>query len=83
MTEYLVAKISNVLAREISAALGEPYVITRVEIFDVNREGETYSVVGTFKVTPLLSYYPRRKGKFNSKLDSNLKVVSLKIQEET
>ena len=83
MTEYVIPKIKNVLEREIAAALGQSYMITQVEILDMNMEGESYSVNGSYKVLPLLAYSPIRKGKFNTKLDMNLKVVSLKIQEET
>jgi len=83
MTELVVMRIRDILEREIAAALGESSIITNVNLSEVETEQEAYSVIGTFRVTPLFSYSPTRKGKFNSKLDKNLKLLSLKIQEET
>lgn len=76
-------EIRNALRTEISDALNEPYLSLDVVILEINVDGGTYSVQGTFKVTPLFSTIVRRRGKFEAKLDENLKIISLKITEET
>jgi hypothetical protein len=72
-------EIRNVLQQEITAALNEPY--TEIEISEMTAN-DNYEVKGKFKVTPFLSQAVKRKGKFETTLDGNLKIVTLKITEE-
>lgn len=74
--------IKDALRRAISTALDEIYINVTVEMPELNVEGENYSVKGTLKVIPFLSNVVKRKGKFEAKLDKNLKIISLKITEE-
>jgi hypothetical protein len=74
-------EIRDALRREISEALHEPYTTLNIEISEMNTNG-TYSVKGTFKVTPFLSTTIKRKGNFEAKLDEDLKIKNLKITEE-
>jgi len=75
-------EIRQVLEREISEALNEPYLALGVEISEINVTEGTYSIKGTFKVTPLFSSIARRRGNFETKLGEDLKIISLKITEE-
>jgi len=75
------SEIRYALQLEISGALDETYYSTHVEIKEKKIEGKTYSVKGTFEITPFLSSIVKRKGSFVAMLDENLKVVSLQITE--
>jgi len=74
--------IRNILEREISAALNESPMALNIEISEINTD-ETYSIKGIFKVIPFLWATPKKKGKFEAKLDEDLKIINLKITEET
>jgi hypothetical protein len=78
-TKRSMYEIRNVLQQEITAALNEPY--TEIEISEMTAN-DNYEVKGKFKVTPFLSQAVKRKGKFETTLDGNLKIVTLKITEE-
>lgn len=75
-------EIRDVLRTEISGALNEPYLTLDAEIPEIDTKEGIYSIKGAFKVTPLFSVTARRKGKFEAKLDEDLKIISLKITEE-
>jgi hypothetical protein len=72
-------EIRNVLQQELSAALNEFGL--EIEISEMNTN-DYYDVKGKFKVTPFLSQAVKRKGKFETTLDENLKIVTLKITED-
>ena len=74
-------EIKNALKSEITEALNETYMSIEIEISEVNIN-DAYSVKGSFKVVPFLSQTIKRKGKFETKLDENLKIVTLKITED-
>ena len=74
-------EIKNALRKEISEALNEAYLSAEIEISEINAN-DAYSVKGSFKVVPFLSQTVKRKGKFETKLDENLKIVTLKITED-
>jgi len=74
--------IRNILEKEISAALNESLIALNIEISEINTD-ETYSIKGIFKVIPFLWATIKRKGKFEAKLDEDLKIINLKITEET
>jgi hypothetical protein len=74
--------IRNTLEKEISAALNESYISLNIEISELNTD-ETYSIKGIFKVIPFLWTTIKRKGTFEAKLDEDLKIINLKITEET
>jgi len=76
------SEIRYALVREIAEALNESYYGTYVEIKEKTLEEKTYSVKGTFKIVPFLSYTVKRKGTFEAKLDDNLRVVNLQIKED-
>ena len=76
-----VSEIKNALKKELSEALNEPYSTIEIEFSEVNIN-ETYSIEGTFKVTPFLSATTKRTGKIEAKLDDNLKIVNLKITDD-
>jgi len=78
-----VYRIRNALERAISEALNVSIISVQVEMPELNTEGEVYSVKGTLKVVPWLSDIVKRRGKFEAKLDKDLKIISLKITEET
>jgi len=80
-TRHSMYEIRNVLQGEISGAINETSLSLEIEIPEVNVEGETYLVKGTFKVIPFFSLTLKRKGKFEAKLDEDLKIISLKITE--
>lgn len=82
-TRHSLYEVRDAVRTEISEALDESLVGVRVEVMEVNAEEETCSVKGTFKVTPILSTIVKRRGKFEAKLDESLKIISLKITEET
>lgn len=75
-------EIRYALRTEISEALNESYLTLAVEILEINVKEGTYSVKGTFKVTPFMSSIVRGKGKFEAQLDEDLKIISLKITQE-
>lgn len=77
-----VYKIRNALERAISEALNESSLNIRIEMPELNAEGETYSVKGNLAVIPWLTSIVKRKGKFEAKLDKNLNIINLKITEE-
>jgi len=79
-TKRSMYEIKNGLQQEISAALNESYV--ELEITEMNTDDNIYEVKGKFKVKPFLSETVKRKGKFEAKLDENLKIVNLKITED-
>ena len=80
-TKRELYEIKNALKKEISEALNETYTSTDIEISEIN-VNDAYSVKGSFKVVPFLSATAKRKGKFETKLDENLKIVTLKITED-
>jgi len=80
-TRHEMYQIKNVLKKEISEALNEAYMSAEIEISEIN-VNDTYSIKGTFKVTPFLTQTVKRKGKFETTLDENLKIVTLKITED-
>lgn len=80
-TKHEIFQIKNALKKEISEALNEGYMSAEIEISEMDVNG-TYSVKGSFKVVPFLSQAVKRKGKFETKLDENLKIVTLKITED-
>jgi len=80
-TRHELYEIKSALRKEISEALNETYMSAEIEIFEIN-VNDTYSIKGSFKVTPFLSQTVKRKGKFETKLDENLKIVTLKITED-
>jgi hypothetical protein len=80
-TRHELYEIKSVLKKEISEALNEGYMGAEIEISEIT-VNEAYSVKGSFKVTPFLSQTVKRKGKFETKLDENLKIVTLKITED-
>ncbi len=81
-TRYSIFDIRNALDREIAGAINESSMLLNVQISETSIN-EAYSVKGSFKVTPLFGTEPRRQGKFEAKLDESLRIISLKITEET
>lgn len=75
-------EIRAALEREIAEALNESLLTLSVEIYEKDVKEGTHFVKGVFKVTPLFSITPKRRGKFEAKLDDNLKIISLNITEE-
>ena len=80
-TKHELYQIKNALKKEISEALNEAEISADVEISEINAN-DAYSVKGSFKVIPFLSQTAKRKGKFETKLDENLNIVTLKITED-
>lgn len=78
---YSISNIKTALATEIAAALNSTFFTIEIEISELNVDN-TYSVKGSFKDVAFLSNIARRKGKFEAKLDENLKIVNLKITED-
>ena len=76
-----ILEIKNALKREIAEALNETWLTIEIEISEMNIN-DAYSVKGTFKIVTFLSATVKRKGKFESNLDENLKIVCLKITED-
>ncbi|MEM2971742.1 MAG: hypothetical protein QW270_04895 [Candidatus Bathyarchaeia archaeon] len=81
--KYSMYDIREALRKEIAGALDESWLILDVEIPELKVKEGTYFVKGVFKVTPLFSATPRRKGKFEAKLNEDLKIISWKILKET
>ena len=79
--KHTTYEVKSALIRELSEALNETSLSTEIEISEINVD-DAYSVKGSFKVVPFLSPTIKRKGKFETKLDDNLKIVSLKITED-
>lgn len=75
--------VRTALENAIAVSLYEVSWITKVQILEFSTQGGTHSVSGTFTVTPWLSYTARRKGRFDSRVDKDLNIISLKIQEES
>lgn len=73
--------IKNALMSELAAALNTPTISLQIEISEVNADN-SYSVKGNFKIIGFLSDVIKRTGKFETTLDQNLKVISLKIIDE-
>jgi hypothetical protein len=80
-TKHAMYEIKNALKNEITEALNETYMSIQIEITELTAN-DTYSVKGSFKVVPFLSPTIKRKGKFEAKLDDNLKIENLKITED-
>jgi hypothetical protein len=80
-TRHELYEIKSVLKKVISEALNETYMSAEIEISEIN-VNDNYSVKGSFKVVPFLSPTVKRKGKFETTLDENLKIVTLKITED-
>jgi hypothetical protein len=80
-TKRTTYEIKCALIREISEALNETYLSMELEISEMN-VNDIYTVKGSFKIVPFLSSTIKRKGKFETKLDENLKILSLKITED-
>ena len=80
-TKHAMYEIKNALKNEISEALNEMYMSIVIEVSEMN-VNDTYSIKGSFKVVPFLSQTIKRSGKFETKLNENLKIVSLKITED-
>jgi len=78
---HSTSDIRYALLREIAAALNETYMSTSVEISELTVGNETYSVKGTFSITPFLSSIVKKKGTVEAKFDKNLKLVSIKMPE--
>lgn len=76
--------VKNALVTEIAAALNVSSIALEIEISEVNTD-DTYSVTGSFKVATFWSSNTSstRRGKFTAILDENLKIINLKITEET
>jgi hypothetical protein len=81
--KYSMYDISDALRREIAGALNESWLTLDIEIPELEVKEGIYFVRGAFKATYIFSTTVRRKGKFEAKLDEDLKVISLKILEET
>ena len=77
-----LTQVKTALENAIAVSLDEVSWITKVQILEFSTQEGTRSVSGTFTVTPWLSYIPRRKGRFDSRMDKDLNIISLKIQEE-
>ena len=80
-TKREMYEIKNALKKEISEALNEAYMSADIEISEIN-VNNTYSIKGSYKIVPFLSATVKRKGKFETTLDENLKIVTLKITED-
>jgi hypothetical protein len=78
-TKRSMYEIRNVLQQELSAALNEFGLEIEISEMITN---DNYEVKGSFKVTPFLSQTVKREGKFETTLDGNLKIVTLKITED-
>jgi hypothetical protein len=78
-----IYNVKNALVTEIAAALNVSSIALEIEISEVNTD-DTYSVTGSFKVVTFWSSnIPTKRGKFTAILDENLKIINLKITEET
>ncbi len=73
--------IKNALTSELAEALNTSSIGLQIEISEVNVDN-TYSIKGSFKIVGFLSDVVKRTGKFETTLDQNLKVISLKIIDE-
>ena len=81
-TKRSMSEIRDALEQEISAALHESYIGTEIEISEMNTDDNNYDIKGKFKVTLFLAQTIKRKGNFETKLDENLKIATLKITED-
>jgi len=77
-----IYNVKNALLTEIASALNVSSFALEIEIFEVNTD-DTYSVKGGFKVVTIWSSVPIKRGKFEAILDENLKIINLKITDET
>lgn len=80
-TKHNLSDIKFTLRKELSEALNEGPFGAEIEISEINTT-DTYSIKGSFKVVSFLSTTVKRKGKFETKLDENLKIVTLKITDD-
>ncbi len=80
-TKHELSEIRYALQKAISEALNEASSIAEIEIHEITVNGN-YSIKGAFKFVTFLSQTLKRKGKFETKLDENLKIVNLKITED-
>ena len=76
-----ISQVKMALESAIAASLDEITWITKIQILEFSTQGGTHSVSGTFTVTPWLYNSPRRKGRFDCKMDKVFNIISLKIQE--
>jgi len=82
MSTSHLREVRQALEAAIAESLNETFFSTRVEISELSMQGEIRSISGSFRIS-LFDVNPRRRGKFEAKLDKNLNVINLKIQEET
>lgn len=80
-TKHELFEIKNALKKELSEALNEAFMSAEIEISEM-KVNDTYSIKGSFKVVPFLAPVVKRKGRFETTLDENLKIVNLKITED-
>jgi len=80
-TKHELSEIKYALQKAISEALNEAYMTAEIEIHEMTAN-DNYSIKGAFKFISFLSQTVKRKGKFETKLDENLKIVNLKITED-
>ena len=79
------SKMSNIIAtikEAISLALNEAQYNLSVEIHELTKTGQTFKVIGTYKVAPL---FTTRTGRLNVTLiqsEKGLEIMSLKIDED-
>ena len=80
-TKHELSEIKYALQKAISEALNEAYMTAEIEIHEMTAN-DNYSIKGAFKFISFLSQTVKRKGKFETTLDENLKIVNLKITED-
>jgi hypothetical protein len=80
-TKHELPAIKYVLQKAISEALNESIFTAEIEIHEMTAN-DNYSIKGAFKFASFLSQTIKRKGKFETKLDENLKIANLKITED-
>ena len=76
--KYSLRQIRDSLKTEISGALGTYEKNTRVEISGFEYSDGVYSTIGTFEVVP---FFVERTGSFKAKMNDDLSVLSLDIDE--
>ena len=76
---YSMNDIRRTLETEIAGALHESVYSINVEISKMSYSSEGYSTEGTFRVIP---FFVTRTGSFSAKLDSNLNILDLEIEED-
>lgn len=80
-TKHELSEIKYALQKAISEALNEAYMTAEIEIYEM-AVNQNYSVKGAFRFVTFLSQTVKRKGKFETTLDENLKIVTMKITED-